>query len=426
MLEQVREALPNALFLFDGLDEIPTGSRRDAAESISEMARRIPAAKYVVASRPIPELQLLDEFKSFSLAPLTATEVLIALTSAAGSSNRAGAVIDLRRFLCHLTEHQSLLRACRQPLFLKSAWSLFERNAITPFSEAEIVREYVRNLLEGDLKKRVIRVREPWASPQSLYSLVAELAFRLVASEQVTFSSSQAEEWISAMFSNVPCDELLSLLSVLGIVVSRRGNHEFAHRLLLNYFVALRAVESSDSAGAYLRDWPRRHELRDIVRLACGITNDASSLLRDILETREVDQAARCTLLAEVLAQPIAAERDLLERSCEIIVGWLDMMLRDWSVEALAVTKATDEDPSWALSAHGRPLESVSEQVEHALTAIHRARSGPACSPLRQRLETTHSLVLPEFAEAMALEGRLDVQLCSTQLRAAITEPQLV
>lgn len=421
MSERIRSCLPNIVFLFDGLDEIPTASRREAAELIALVVRRIDSAKCLVASRPIPELDVLHDFKTFSLALLNPADVVLAVTAAAGARNQPGGAVELRRFLCHLSERRSLSRECRHPLVLKSAWRLFEQNAITPFSEAEIVGEYVRSLLEGDARKNIVRVREPWASPQSLSSLVAEVSFHLLAAGQDTFTTSDAATWINDRFPTVPIDELLSLLSVLGVVVQSNGRFQMAHKLLRDYFAALRAVESSESAGEYLKDWSGRPEMREVVRLACGITNDASSLLNGVLDASQVDEVERCTLIAEILGQPVTAERSVMDRSCDVVVQWLDGTLRGWFVNDRKV-----EDFSWELSAEGKSLDALSNQVEHALTAIHRARSGPAYEPLRQRMKQTKSALLPEFADAMALEGRLNVRFQATSLQAMISEPQLI
>jgi len=163
--EFFNESNVGAPVLVDGFDEIPGEARKEVVSQILEGARRISAAKILVASRPVPELELLKEFERFQVTPLTSMQMVLALArSHIGSQNRKASSNELRRFLCHLSERRSLIHLLSNPLFLKSAWTLFERSAVTPFSEIEILRECIRTMLEWDDRKNIVRVREPWAS----------------------------------------------------------------------------------------------------------------------------------------------------------------------------------------------------------------------------------------------------------------------
>jgi len=203
-----------------------------------------------------------------------------------------------------------------------------------------------------------------------------------------------------------------------------------SQKFLRDYFAAQYVVESSSSALSYLNDWTRRADFREVLRLACGITNDATSLLKGVLDCENVSEADRNVLLAEILAQPMAADQKLVAKSSDAIVNWLDAMLEDWSIDFQGSPRSEGLEASWELVARGNPIGKAQQSVEGALTAIHRARSGPAYGSFRQRMGGTRSAVLSAFADSLEVEGRLEIQFTpkakAGTLRVAIVEPQLM
>jgi len=269
-------------------------------------------------------------------------------------------------------------------------------------------------------------VREPWASSQCLSSLLGAISFQLISQERATFSMEEASTWIDAKFSHVPIRELLPLLKIQGLIYGEDERYMFAHRSFQDYFAALYVVESADSASEYLTDWKNKPEVREVFRLACGITSDATTLLKGVLRANGVTDASRCTLLADVLAQPVVAERGVVEESCDTLINWLDEKLADWSIEPNVEDRMSGAEPSWEMSATGRPIGKEQLVVQGALSAIHRARSGTAHIPLKDRMKEAKSAVLSEFADSMEVEGKLAVEVIAKErsgvLRATVGE----
>ncbi len=253
----------------DGLDEIPPESRRESVLQILDGAHRSPAVRVCLASRYVPELDLFSGFERFAVAPLSDIQMVLTLMRAIGdSSNLSSSVSELAKFLCHLSERRALVRPLSNPLFLKVAWALFEKSAVTPFSEIEVIGECIRNLLDRDDRKQVVRVRKPWASTQNLLALLGVIAFQLVKSGKDIFNIDGVQDWANMKFPNVPIEEVLSLLGVLGLIENEDGMFSFSHRYFRDYFAAQHVVESAGSASSYLQEWPHRSEVREVLRLA--------------------------------------------------------------------------------------------------------------------------------------------------------------
>lgn len=424
------EQIPsNSLLLIDGLDELGLEARPEAAKQIVDGCHRVSAMRCVVASRPTPELALLEKFETFSLAPLSRLQIVQFLFKANEEvRSQAASSAELYRFICHLYERPSLRKFFANPLFLAVGWELFKYSGVTPFSESQILGEFVRSLLERDYHKEVVRVRRPWASPQCLLSLLGTLSLQLLKEEKAVFDAEQASTWIGARFPDVPVLELLSLLEMQGFLRNERGAMSFVHKALQDYFAALNVVEGADSVLEHLVGWRHKEDVREVFRLACGITSDATPLLKGVIGSIREGNTSRCALLAEILAQPIAAERTAIEESCETLIGWLDKKLANWSIKP-SLAKSIEGEASWEMLATGQSVGEAELSVRSTLSSIHRARSGLAHVPLRECMKGAKSVILPEFADCMTIEGKLEVTLSSEErrgiLRATVAEPML-
>jgi transcriptional regulator with XRE-family HTH domain/energy-coupling factor transporter ATP-binding protein EcfA2 len=395
--------------LVDGVDEIPAEDRLRVADDLRALAENRPkAVKVYVSSRPVPELALFDAMKKYWVAPLTSVQMVLWLRQGPKGLRKRSRVgeLDLERFLCHLVERRHMSRSLRNPLLLSRAWSLFARNAVTPFAETEILGELSRSLLDPE----VVRARAPWASPRNLHRLLGEICLQLVRAGRHDFSTADAAMWLAGHLRDIPCDRLLQLLAVQSGVLSEQGPERwtFADPYFGRYFAATRLVESADDPWPLLGQWRTREDIRDVLRLVCGITSDATALLEGILEASDVTEPDRCSLLADALAQPLAASPAALAASCSATVSWLDKSFSSWRVEPLArASPIATRDSLWGLCAIDPTRAKLHSKVTPTLATIHRARSGPARDLLVERLAQASSPFLSNFATAMECEGKL-------------------
>ncbi len=419
------------LIVIDGLDEVRPELREDFIRLVRDGLRRARSARCIVASRPTPELKLLDTFSFYSLAPFTDVQTVSALSAAMNRrADRGANTLELSRFLFHMAEKPALRSILGAPLFLNVAWKLFELNAVTPFFETQVLSECVRSLLDLDARKNVVRVREPWASAQCLSSLLGAISLHSIKQGKASFRSEDVLGWIDPEYSHVPVPGLLSLLEVHGFVTREDYEHfTLKSETFREYFAASYIVESTRNAGDYLEQWDRSPQLREVLRLACGISSDATPLLRGVLDNKKVALAKRGAALADMLAQPIRASQETVRASATAIVGWLDHELEDWSIEAASSASDNAGQVSWAMAAKGKSIGASRDEVGSTLSAIHRARSGNAHEALRERMKGAVSPVLAKFADCLDVEGRLELTLgggrSADKLRAEVGELQL-
>jgi len=394
-------------FVLDGLDEVPMPDRLRTIKLINGAVSAAPAIRLLVGSRPIGELAHLQDFETYAIAPLSDVDLVAEVTR---SSLATRSPLEADRFLCHLTERESLKTALRNPLFLNAAWSLFENSALTPFAEGAIVRECTRVLLERDHWKGFSRMRQPWASSHSLFTLLGEVSLNLLRHKVDTFDETSLRSMMGRSPWKVPVDQFLDLLVTLGVLRTYDHSYAFSHRLLLDYFAASYVVESTAAADEYFRSVTKLSELSGAWRLASSLASDATHLLKTVISNTG-SASARVSLLAEMLAQPIAAEQGVLEESTRAVVSWLDDATSDWKV--IETGDDPDDEPAqWLLCADTAGSKDV-ETIAGPLRAIHRARSGPANPLLREQLSMARPGFLREFGEAMEIEGKLSVNFGS-------------
>jgi hypothetical protein len=426
----VFDQIEPALMVIDGLDEVRPELRGDLTRLVRDGLRRAHSVKCIVGSRPTPELKLFDTFAFYSLAPFTGVQTVAALSEAMGRrADRSANTHELSRFLCHMAEKPALQSILCVPLFLKVAWKLFEQSDVTPFFETQVLSECVRSLLDQDVRKNVVRVRKPWASAQCLSSLLGAISLHSISQGKASFRSDDVLNWIDPEYANVPARDLMSLLEVHGFVVREDDEHfTLRNETFREYFAASYVVESARNAGDYLTDWDKKPQLREVLRLACGLSSDATPLLRSVLDNNQVTRAKRGSALADILAQPIRASQETVRASANAIVGWLDHELEDWSIEAPSASNNASQ-VSWAMAAKGKSIGASRDEVGSTLSAIHRARSGNAHGALRERMKGAASPVLAEFADSLEVEGKLELTLgggkSADKLRAEVGDLQL-
>ena len=397
------------LTLVDGFDEVPTAERRRVAEIIVGMSAR-PGQKMVVASRPVAELSAFQDFERFSLSGLSQMQLVrTVMRSLDEHPLRTQSLLEAKRFLCHYSEKKALQSTLREPLYLSNALRLFRSHAVTPFSETHVLGECIRGIYKRDDDAASVRCREPWSSGERLSELAGEVSYKSLLARMPTFGTTDVANWIGAKYPTIDPHRLAWALAEQGMVEARDDAFTFCKEVVRDYVAAAHVVKGGDGALAYLGEWKARPDLCRVLRMACSITSDATALLYGILAAVDAPDPVRFGLLAEILAQPIAADPGALAECCCALVDWLDGELREWSVCRVAEEDEADTEVYWRLAATGRPIGPAQSTVRQVLSAVHRARSGSTCGLLKDQFEAARSPVLPAFAECLDVEGKLDL-----------------
>jgi transcriptional regulator with XRE-family HTH domain/energy-coupling factor transporter ATP-binding protein EcfA2 len=425
-LEQA-SAGEHAAVLFDGLDELPVDRRENAAKAIDRFAETHPEAQVLLTSRPIREVEHLKHFRHFNPAPLSTVQVAWWLQRALGESSVPIDSAELNRYVCHLVEQEDVLEKFRTPLFMKTAWSLFVRHGVTPFSETELVGHFARQVLdEWDRDKCVIRARAPWASPQRLQTALELLSFSLVQDSISEFRTRDCEKWLGSASYDVSMDRLLGVLSEQsGIVRKFADTWRVVDHACLNYYAASYVVDNCRDASEIIGAWAGHDHLHPVLRQACGMTNDAELLLSFIMEKGKAPESERVAMLAKAIAQPLVAGDVVLAQICERIVSWLEEIFKTWEVERS--DRREMGECLWKRRLARKSNSAMDDRVWVVLGDLHRARSGPAKTALVHRLSKARGPVLRALPEALEVEGKFEVihERDNRSVLAQVVEPKL-
>lgn len=406
------DSSPPDVILIDGLDELPMEYRSLAAAEIAELVKTQPTLRVFVSTRPTPETDdQLAELSAFWMTPLTRLQAVIWLHTAVAES-RSIPASGFDEYVGRLKERQKLLDALCTPLFLTNAWSLFQSHGVTPFADAAIVKSYMQVLDEWDRYKKVVRTRESWASPQNLAAILEELSFRLYQQGSSDFKTSDFETWFEGRIASaVEPDRLLRFLSEQSGVIQHRFDDSWeADKRLVDYLAASHIVSSVQDPTTVLDSWPKDERTREILRLACNLTSDATPVLRHVLDLKEASEAERALMLANIVAQPLRASEDVLDETCDRIVKWLDSHLRAWEVQGPERETLNQPDCLWTLRAVRKASSKEAEEAWRLITPIHQARSGPASPQLSHRLSIAKAPVLRALRESMDVDGKLTIK----------------
>jgi hypothetical protein len=129
-------------FLLDGLDEHTAGSRRDLIEAVGTMASTMPQHRWVVASRPLPELRAdgLTSFDAYELAP--------SREWAARYAKQHG--IDEAELQRQVEAAPALAELLDVPLFVAATVDLMKSGRPVPTSPLELLLSYASSALNNE------------------------------------------------------------------------------------------------------------------------------------------------------------------------------------------------------------------------------------------------------------------------------------
>jgi hypothetical protein len=232
--------------------------------------------------------------------------------------------------------------------------------------------------------------------------------------QEADFTYEHVARWFADEPDKAPDEADLQAVSELtGIIQPFTGNRwRFTHETFREYLAARYVVESSRDASEYLKPTLGMPWTSSVLRFACSITNDATPLLQLVLDAPGLGKSTQMSMLADMVAQRIHASRDVIGKSCDRIVSWLEEHFDGWRVATGEEESEVFPEPKWRLAARNRhtkktgPTEArPDKQVLQAVKAMHRARLGPAMQPLTNRLASSTNEVVRGVGESLSVEG---------------------
>jgi hypothetical protein len=418
------------LLLLDGFDEVMIERRAGLVRAISELARQAPQTGVVLASRPTKDLGGINGARWFLQSPSDANLLAWTCDRAANTATYA------RRWdetLLHVNscfrERPDVFQALGNPLLLSYAVRVLKKWSVTTCRDTDLLESCLTYLVDQwDDEKSVTRPRTRWtsSSARGIFQWLGSLCYHALTDRLTEFTGDQVAVWFRSTSDKAPVDDdLCAAAECTGVLESTSGNKwRIVHRTIQEYLAAKYVVESSRDATEYLRKSLDEPWVSGVLRFACSITNDATPLLKLVLEHSASDRHRKMSTLADMVAQQIRAPRDVIEKSCDDVVGSLEDYFADWRVATNEVVSNAFPEPKWRLAARSnrpkKPAHAGSgKQVLQTIKAVHRARLSPAKQPLVNRLTKSSNDVVRNLGDSLMFDGYMEGQSDESALFAA-------
>lgn len=291
------------LLLIDGLDEVPTESRRQVARMFEGLMNRFPAHPIVVTSRVIGFEHALPS-AVLEVLPLSPELIkhFIRGWFAAISREQDG------KELCRQVAAQPrLLELAYNPFLLSLITLIFEQGKQLPEHRVNLYKLCVMTLLELWDKERGLRDRNRFDRTMK-EDLLMELALYFYQKEQsALLPIREVFKQVGAIVNRLElaCDAKAILDEIeqnSGLLRKFSYQHyAFAHRTLFEYFVARALVAETKGKTrllAYFKKFGSDPQWSEIFRLATGELEQPTDFLKLVFDA-DATLAARCYLDAD-------------------------------------------------------------------------------------------------------------------------------
>lgn len=398
------------LVLVDAFDEIIDGaSRTRLAGVLADVAAGDGPYRFVITSRPVPELADLEpapqpeapggaaqeaseadgeptpqRFGHYRLRPFT-EEQKQDFVRAWFRARSPHPDADTERFLAQVEESR-LGDLTTTPLLLTMTALLFEERggAGLPASRADLYRAFVAMLLDDEEAQRDTREAfvQRWqrqagnrgeAAADRLFSERRDLVKRLAQAQLAdTFAADAATRLLADEDRDLPDevthpwlrDRITDLLGRSGVVTLHAGRLTFVHDTFREYFVALAETEgvdpTSEPARALIGQW-RYRDMREVVLFAIAMwaKGDATPLLQQIWRRDPGRRRNRSYLYPDPLEMVVTALVEGLPVTpayeAQVLDALLTRLREDWmsydGMQSLGRLRRVDE-----LLLHARSL----------------------------------------------------------------------
>lgn len=254
-LDYDRLATESYMFLLDGLDEVGANRRSDVAAFVAALARRYPQHRWVVTSRPVPDLDVFDDlFEAWT--PIPDRPWLIEYARRRGVPEaRLAEVLGNAPGLADLVEI---------PVYAAAAVDSAEHGTPLPRTALSLVLKLADERTRQDRRLGDSKQVGTWLDRLALY-------LKIGGRTEISVDDLARTRLHDGLNRVAPTPELLRELAVRALLTDHGGTVRFPANIVLEARAA-RALLAAGNAGlAYL-------EQRIIVRLPTGPGREVRTL----------------------------------------------------------------------------------------------------------------------------------------------------
>lgn len=376
------------VFLFDGLDEVPSEERNEAIRDLREFMESHAECRFVISSRPnAAPAKLQNEFDHCDLLGMSGSEMkeLSAMHLQKRGKNSAG-------FWSRLESEPDIFDIGSNPLVLTLMLTRYVRDSLSPHFVGEALTAMTDALTdEWDSVRGVRRSLAPILTPKHKLSLLRHLAAVLTDRQQTEFSEAECTEIMSDFAAREDLTETLRELEEhTGLITRTKASQlTFSHRAVQDFLSAvslgdrsLHSPEIARRSDAHARAW----------RYACWTSNDGAKLINErVTGPYELEDVI---LSAKAFSQNLVVHRDVVH-GFALSVSWaLDSLLSEIEFDASPAVEGapppTPRERSVVCTVRGSSaLIGNLRKLGELISTLHRARDGIAFREVKERLDSS-------------------------------------
>lgn len=218
----------------------------------------------------------------------------------------------------------------------------------------------------------VTRTKHPLADPDNKRALFAELAAKSLEMIAPSFAATSLISLLHRLISVFRPTDKTDTKFVLGMLREHTGfinckdaeTWQFAYSAIADYFAARAFVESVGKPNLRMSLRLREARWQRTWLVACGVTHDATELMKSMIRAEGLSNAAKTTLLVKGLGEAKMIEPALYQECIQLVVDCLEKEMRrmrldraeskrgEDGVKTVRVFRMTQEDP-WDAAATG-------------------------------------------------------------------------
>ena len=273
----------NIILLLDSLDEVPSDTKKETIDAISEFCKLYPKARVVISCRTADYHQIFDGFSEVEVARLSATAVKTIVNGWFNSEPLKAA-----KLLATLENDSTIASLTETPLLLSLLCIQYRNDLVLPNRKTELYRRCVDALLRDWDTSRNFRRDTQYSQlsddrKEMIFENIAGLTS--IGSIEYEFSEAIALGAVSdtiarfGLAANDSKNILIEIESHHGIVEKCSADlYQFSHGTMHEYFMA-RYIVSKRVEMQILKTHYEDSRWHTVLAFICAILNDPSPLL---------------------------------------------------------------------------------------------------------------------------------------------------
>lgn len=311
------------LLLIDGLDELPSHRQALLADEIRDACESKPSLCIYLATRHWAYNWHFAGFFHAKLRPFDSPQIREWLVRRLARTSPA----LVRRFVDTCDRDASFASLSSSPLLLSLLASLYETTGAIPNKRADLIARYLEAVFETWDTSRGVRRSSHAILKEEKRDALAAVAMTAWTQSEDSFTEQDfceaAQSW-SRLKTKAFAHSMLRDSGLLAMRDARSDRWEFTHEVFRDHLAATYLIARPDDVRGWLHDSLSAPRTLRLWRHACGITADASLLLKTLIDAGSVADDEKARWLALALDDGIDASAKDLRQATELIVRRLE------------------------------------------------------------------------------------------------------